>query len=166
MEEYLNEVQARFAFYKDLAERAIAQLSEEDLYYTPDPLSNSIALILKHLVGNLRSRWHHFLTEDGEKPDRHREREFILEPEDRPDKLRQAWEEAWSIVFGELAALRPEDLKRTVTIRQEPHSVIQAIERSLTHTAYHVGQIVYIAKHRKGPDFQSLSIPRGGLSSR
>jgi uncharacterized damage-inducible protein DinB len=146
--------------YKSLGERAIQQTPDEALTVVLDPQSNSIATIVKHLAGNMRSRWTGFLTSDGEKPDRHRDTEFEDPPRSREELLR-IWEEGWRLVFAAVENLTEADLARTITIRTEPHSVMQAINRQLAHYAYHVGQIVYLARHFAGDRWQSLSIPRG-----
>jgi len=147
-------------YYKRLGEQAIAQASDEALTATLDPESNSIAIIVKHLSGNMRSRWRNFLTEDGEKPDRNRDSEFEAAPQTRAEILTM-WEAAWKIVFDELAPLTDEDLGRTVRIRGERHSVMQAINRQVAHYAYHIGQIVYLAKYLSAGSWTSLTIPRG-----
>lgn len=159
---YLTAVLAEFRRYKRLGDGAIEQASDEDLVAAIDDESNSIAVIAKHVGGNLRSRWSDFLTTDGEKPDRDRDAEFVVDPGRATRAAVMAWwEEGWRALFGSLEALAPDDLLRTVTIRGEPHSVVRAIERSLAHTAYHVGQIVLLAKHRRGAEWRSLSIPKG-----
>jgi len=156
---YLEDSLELFRQYKKHAERAIAQVKDEDLFATLDPESNSIAIIVKHMAGNMRSRWTDFLTSDGEKPDRHRDSEFVDPPATR-EALLALWEDGWSRVFGALEPLSDVDLKRTVMIRGEAHSVLQAINRQLAHYAQHVGQIVLLAKHYAGETWQSLSIPR------
>ena len=158
---YLEDVLDQLKKYKAMAERAIAQIDPEDLFRTFDLESNSIAVVMKHMAGNMRSRWTDFLTTDGEKPDRHRDREFELYEGDTPEGLRRAWEQGWALTIGAISALGPDDLDRTVTIRGEPHTVVQAINRQLTHYAYHVGQIVWLARHLAGDEWESLSIPRG-----
>jgi hypothetical protein len=158
---YLTEVQRNFRGYKRLAEGAFAQLQDADFFYTPDPESNSIAVVMKHLSGNLRSRWTDFLTTDGEKPDRDRDQEFEMPPGVSREQLMRQWEDGWNCVLQSLEALQPADLTRTVYIRGEPHSVVQAINRSLTHLAYHVGQIVYLGKHIRKDEWKSLSVPKG-----
>jgi len=150
-----------FSQLKRLADRAIAQLPADALFTQPGPVDNSVAVIMKHVGGNLRSRWQDFLTTDGEKPDRNRDLEFIILPEDTREKLFAQWEESWATLFRELKPLGPADLDRTVRIRGEPITVLQAISRQLTHYAYHVGQIVYVARHLVGASWQSLSIPVG-----
>jgi hypothetical protein len=147
--------------FKSLADRAMAQVTDEQLAQALDPGTNSIAVIVKHIAGNLRSRWTDFLTTDGEKPDRDRDAEFEAPSATRAEML-SAWEHGWSCVFGTLRGLTDADLSRTVTIRGEPHSVTQAINRMIAHTASHIGQIVFLAKHLKGGEWQNLSIPRGG----
>ncbi|MBO2008075.1 DUF1572 family protein [Hymenobacter negativus] len=151
-----------FQQYKALSDRALAQLSEAEWLYRPAPGSNSAAVIVQHMVGNLRSRFTDFLTTDGEKPSRQRDQEFA-EPQDATaiPALKQAWEAAWPILFYLLESLQPEDLLRTVTIRGEAHTVLAAIQRQATHYAYHAGQLVLLAKLIRGEAFQSLSIPRG-----
>jgi hypothetical protein len=146
---------------KEQADGAIAQIGEPEFFAVLDPDANSVALIVKHMVGNMRSRWTDFLTTDGEKPDRERDREFEREPADTRESLLVAWELGWQLVFQAIGGLRPDDLGRTVAIRGEPHLVLEAINRQLTHYAAHVGQIVLLAKHAAGPNWQSLSIPRG-----
>src|SRR5580692_6594670 len=150
-------------FYKRLGDRAMAQISDEALFATIDGESNSIAIIVKHLGGNMRSRWTDFLTSDGEKPDRNRDSEFEAPPTTRAELL-ALWEPSWKIVFDGLATLVEADLTRTIYIRGEAHSVMQAINRNLTHTAYHVGQIVYLAKHVAGSKWNTLTVPRGKSS--
>jgi hypothetical protein len=147
--------------YKDLADRALAQVGDADLFRTLDAESNSIALVVKHLSGNMRSRWRDFLTSDGEKPDRDRDSEFELDAGDTKAALLERWEAGWRLLFAALAGLSPGDLLRTVSIRREPHTVLQAVNRQVTHYAYHVGQIVLLARHFAGPRWISLSIPKG-----
>jgi hypothetical protein len=158
---YLADALSEFRKIKKQGDRAIAQLRDEDLTVAIDPEANSIDVIVKHLAGNMRSRWTDFLTTDGEKPDRHRDSEFEGAASTSRAAVFQRWEEGWTCVFEALEPLSPADLTRQVTIRGEPHSVLQAINRQLTHYAAHVGQIVLLAKHFCGPDWKSLSIPRG-----
>ncbi len=158
---YIEDSLALFAWYKQLAERAIAQVSDQDLFTTLDGESNSIAIIAKHMTGNMRSRWSSFLTTDGEKPDRNRDSEFEEPPATRADLLAM-WESGWSCVFSALQPLADADLSRTVTIRGEPHSVMQAINRQVAHYAHHTGQIVLLAKHFAHGHWQTLSVPRRG----
>ena len=148
-----------FRYYKGLAERAMAQVTGDQLFAVLDDEMNSIAIIVKHMSGNMRSRWTDFLTTDGEKPDRDRDSEFVDPPSTREALVAQ-WEEGWRLVIGTLESLSEPDLQRTVTIRGEPHSVMQAINRQLAHYAYHCGQIVLLAKHFQHHDWKSLSIPR------
>ena len=146
---------------RGLADRAIAQLPETALFAVLDEESNSIAMLMKHLSGNLISRWTDFLTSEGEKPSRDRDSEFRAEPSDTKESLLERWEQGWGRLLATLESLRPEDLERTVTIRGEPCSVLEAIHRQMAHTAYHVGQIVLLAKHYAGSRWQTLSVPRG-----
>jgi hypothetical protein len=156
---YLEDSLTLFRFYKALAERAIAQVSDEQLVEVLDDEMNSIALVVKHMAGNMRSRWTDFLTSDGEKPDRNRDSEFVDPPADR-SSLMAVWEDGWRRVFAAVEPLTEQDLQRSVTIRGEAHSVMQAINRQIAHYAYHCGQIVLLAKHFRGAEWQSLSIPR------
>src|SRR5215472_2374046 len=146
--------------YKSLAERALEQVSDDQLTRALDGESNSIAIIVKHMVGNMCSRWTDFLTTDGEKPDRHRDSEFETPPSTRAE-LMKTWESGWRILFHAVEGLKESDLTRTVYIRAEPHSVMQAINRQIAHYACHVGQIVFLAKHFQSGQWKSLSIPRG-----
>ncbi len=150
---------ALFRFYKKMGEAAMEQVSDEQLFATLDEEMNSIAIIVKHMAGNMRSRWTDFLTSDGEKPNRNRDSEFVAPPATREDLLR-LWSEAWARVFEALEPLSDSDLEREVTIRGEPHSVMQAINRQIAHYAYHCGQIVFLAKHFKSSEWKSLSVPR------
>jgi len=158
---YLDEAFRSFRGYKRMADGALAQLNDQDFFYLPDPESNSVALLVKHIAGNLRSRWTDFLTTDGEKPDRNRDQEFILTPADTREVLMRRWDQTWETVFASVKSLKPEDVTRTVTIRGDAHTVLQALNRSLTHVAYHVGQILYLGKHRRGADWMTMSIPKG-----
>jgi len=162
---YLDEIQRQLRGHKRMAESAIAQLSDEELFKQIDPEANSVAILVRHIAGNARSRFSDFLTSDGEKPDRFRDREFELTSRTTRDEVMRWWEEGWSCVFGAINALKPEDVERTVTIRQEPHTVLQALNRALAHYAQHIGQIVFLAKHLRGPQWQTLSIPRGNQRS-
>jgi hypothetical protein len=159
-EHYLSDALLVFRNLKKMAEKAAAQLDDEEFFRTIDEESNSVALIMKHMAGNMRSRWTDFLTSDGEKPDRHRDSEFIVEGEDRR-AVEERWEAGWRCVFGAVEPLKPEDLLRTVTIRGEPHTVVMAINRQISHYGQHTGQIVFLAKHIKAGAWQTLSIPRG-----
>jgi len=158
---YLEDVADQFRSYKRLADRALAQVRDEDLFVTLDPESNSLAVLIQHMAGNLISRWTGFLTTDGEKPDRDRDSEFETRDGTTREALLARWEEGWRRLFDALAGLTEEDLTRTVLIRAEPHSVIRAIDRQLTHQAYHTGQIVFLAKHLASDHWQNLSVPRG-----
>lgn len=159
---HLRSIVHTYRVYKDLGERAIAQVkSDRDLHRQLDPDSNSIAVIVKHVGGNLRSRFRDFLTTDGEKPDRKRDTEFEVEELVTREEILRWWNEGWAIVLGSVEALTPEDLGRTVTIRGEKLLVTEALNRSLAHTAYHVGQIVYLARHFASGDWTSLTIPKG-----
>ena len=162
---YLKDVDAQARDLKKLADRALAQVSDDDLFETLGRESNSLAVLLQHLGGNLRSRWTDFLTTDGEKPDRNRDSEFETAEETTRADLLARWEEGWSRLFGTLASLTEADLTKTVTIRSEPHTVIRAIDRSLTHAAYHVGQIVFLCKVFADDAWQTLSVPRGGSAA-
>lgn len=159
----LGELKDAYRAQKRLGDGALAQLEDADVNARPDPLANSVAVIVKHLHGNMLSRWTDFLTSDGEKPERRRDEEF---EEERATvaQVRAWWDEAWRVAFAELDALGPADLGRSVTIRGEPHSVPRALLRQLTHTAQHVGQIVLLAKHARGEEWRTLSIPRGGTA--
>jgi hypothetical protein len=156
---YLEDSLTLFRYYKTLAERAMEQVTEEQLFIALDPESNSIGLIVKHMAGNMRSRWTDFLTTDGEKPDRNRDSEFIAPPATRKELL-DLWEEGWLCVFQALEPLSDADLGRTVMIRGEAHSVMQAINRQVAHYANHVGQIVFLSKHLAHHRWQSLTVPR------
>ena len=156
---YLQDSVRVFDYYKTLAERAMAQVTDEHLFTILDHEMNSIALIVKHMAGNMRSRWTDFLTTDGEKPDRNRDSEFVEPPATRAALL-ALWEQGWQHVFTAIQPLTEEDLSRAVTIRGEAHSVMQAINRQIAHYAYHCGQIVLLAKHFNHDSWQSLSLPR------
>jgi Protein of unknown function (DUF1572) len=157
---YLEDSLSLFRYYKILAERAMAQVSDEQLVAASDAEMNSIAVIAKHLAGNMRSRFTDFLTSDGEKPSRHRDTEFEEPPATRAEMLAM-WEDGWTCVFSALEPLSDDDLQKTVTIRGEAHSVMQAINRQLAHYSYHCGQIVLLAKHFGHDHWKSLSVPRG-----
>lgn len=158
---YLETAITEFRSMKKLAERALAQLSEEEFFVMLDPESNSIAILVKHMAGNMRSRWVEFLTSDGEKPDRNRDQEFVLDQTTTREQVMQWWEQGWQHVFTALEPLQPEDAMRKVIIRHEPHTVVQAISRQTAHYAEHVGQIVFLAKHLKSADWVTPSVPRG-----
>jgi hypothetical protein len=158
---YLDDALRQMGKLKAQADKAIAQTSDEHLFALLDPEANSIALIMKHVAGNMRSRWTDFLTSDGEKPDRDRDREFELGQADTREAILSDWEQGWARTFEAISSLSPEDLGRTIRIRGEAHSVIEAINRQTAHYAAHVGQIVLLAKHYAGAEWKSLSIPRG-----
>ena len=158
---YLDEARRQFRGHKRLAEGAIGQLNDEEFFVTLDPESNSIAILIKHLAGNMRSRFTDFLTTDGEKPDRNRDQEFELTPTTTRAEVMRWWEDGWERVFAAIEALKPEDVMRTVTIRGEPHSVLQAINRQIAHYAQHTGQMVFLAKHLRSSEWKTLSVPRG-----
>jgi hypothetical protein len=158
---YLEEIKRQFRGHKRMGEAALAQLEEADFFVTIDPESNSIAALVKHIAGNARSRFTDFLTSDGEKPDRFRDREFEVSEKPAREEVMRWWEQAWIDVFSTLDSLKPDDVQRPVTIRQEPHTVMQALNRALAHYAQHIGQIVFLAKHLRSSQWQTLSIPRG-----
>ena len=160
-EHYLADTKRRFQDYKALGERAMAQVTDQDLHRLLDADANSIALIVKHLAGNLKSRLSDFLTSDGEKPDRNRDAEFESAGVVSRAEMLEWWERGWSVAMTTLDTLTPDDLERTVTIRGEPFLVVEALNRITAHMAYHVGQIVLLAKHFAGPRWTSLSIPKG-----
>ena len=157
---YLTDVAGQFRDLKRLADKAIAQVGDDELFAALNPEANSIAVLMKHVGGNLRSRFTDFLTSDGEKPDRHRDTEFEV-GEDTKATIAKRWEEGWQCLFDALESFADDDLAKTVYIRGEPHSVVKAVNRGMTHSAAHVGQIVLLAKHLRGSDWESLSIPRG-----
>jgi Protein of unknown function (DUF1572) len=156
---YIEDSTELFRHYKRLAERAMDQVTDEQLFVTLDEESNSIAVLVKHMAGNMRSRWSDFLTTDGEKPNRDRDCEFVEPPATRKALL-DAWEDGWTCVFRTLESLSEDDLARTITIRGEAHSVMQAINRQVAHYAHHMGQIVMLAKHFAHNHWQSLSVAR------
>jgi len=145
--------------YKKLGERAFEQVTDEQLFVVLDPEMNSLAILVKHMAGNMLSRWTDFLTSDGEKPDRNRDNEFVEPPANR-EGMMETWEKGWSVVFAAIEPLTDADMTRTVQIRGEAHSVMQAISRQIAHYAYHCGQIVMLAKHFQHKDWKSLSVPR------
>ena len=157
---YVEDSLTLFHQCKKLADGAMAQLTDDQLYAVLDSESNSIAVIIKHMAGNMRSRWTDFLTSDGEKPDRDRDSEFVEPPSGR-EALMHLWEQGWGYLFHALEPLTDADLTRTITIRGEAHSVMQAINRQVSHYSLHVGQIVFLAKHLRGAGWKSLSVPRG-----
>lgn len=157
---YLEDALKELRKLKKLADGAAAQVSDGEFFRAIDPEANSIAVIMKHMAGNMRSRWTDFLTTDGEKPDRRRDAEFVAEGEDRR-AVEGSWEAGWQTVFAALESLRDVDLMRTVTIRGEPHTIVEAVNRQLAHYAQHTGQIIFLAKHLKSSAWKTLSIPRG-----
>lgn len=158
---YLEEIKRQLRGHKRMADAAMAQLSDQDYFVVIDPESNSIATLVKHIAGNARSRFTDFLTSDGEKPDRFRDQEFEISPATTREEVLGWWEKGWGIIFGTLDSLKPGDIERTVTIRNEPHTVLQALNRALAHYAQHIGQIVFLAKHLRSSEWKTLSIPRG-----
>jgi uncharacterized protein DUF1572 len=158
---YIDEARRQLRGQKRLAEGAIAQVKDEELFRTIDPESNSVAILVKHIAGNMRSRFTDFLTSDGEKPNRFRDQEFELNAATTRDDVMRWWEEGWMQVFAALDSLTPEDVLRTVTIRGEPHTVLQAINRQIAHYSGHIGQIIFLAKHLRSNQWNTLSIPRG-----
>lgn len=158
---YLRDALLQLRKYKEIADKAIAQTTDQHFFATLDAENNSIALNMKHTAGNMQSRWKNFLTSDGEKPDRHRDSEFVIEDGETRERITAFWEDGWKVTFAAINPLVAEDLQRVVTIRGEPHTVMEAINRQLTHYSYHVGQMVLLAKHYAGDRWQSLSIPRG-----
>jgi hypothetical protein len=160
-DDYLSDVAKRFRDLKTLADRAIAQAPDAGLFTAIDDASNSIGVLMQHLAGNMRSRWHNFLTSDGEKPDRNRDGEFEAPANQTRAAMLADWESGWNELFTELERVRPEDLARTVTVRHEPLTVVSAINRQLSHAAMHVGQIVMLARHASPGTWKSLSIPKG-----
>ena len=157
--EYLEDSLSLFHYYKKLAERAMEQVSDEQLFQVLDEEMNSIAIVVKHMAGNMRSRWTDFLTADGEKPNRNRDSEFVTPAANRAELLR-IWESGWQCVFDALEPLSEQDLNRRVSIRGEEHSVMQAVNRQIAHYAYHVGQIVFLSKHFQHAGWKPLSVPR------
>jgi uncharacterized protein DUF1572 len=157
---YLEDSIASLRAYKKMAAKALDQLKEEEFFVTLDTEANSIAVIMKHMAGNMFSRWTDFLTSDGEKPNRNRDMEFVIEPKTNKDDILAYWEKGWQQVFAALEPLTADDLGKKVLIRGEEHTVIQAINRQLMHYADHIGQIVFLAKHFRSSEWKSLSIPR------
>jgi hypothetical protein len=159
---YLTDIVRTYRYYKTLGEGAIAQVrADADLHMLIDADSNSIAIVVKHLAGNLRSRFREFLTTDGEKPDRDRDAEFDVAASVTRGEILAWWNEGWTIALQAIEALTPDDLVRTITIRGEEFLVMEALNRLATHAAYHVGQIVYLARHFASPNWTTLSIPKG-----
>ena len=157
---FLDDCLVQLRKLKAQADKAIGQIDDRQFFALLDADANSVALIVKHMAGNMRSRWTDFLTSDGEKPNRHRDSEFEVEKGDTRSAVMGRWEDGWQILLGAISSLQPADLGRTVTIRGEPHTVLQAINRQLSHYSAHVGQIVLLAKHFAGANWQTLSIPK------
>jgi Protein of unknown function (DUF1572) len=157
---FLEDALKSFRDYKKLAEGAFAQVDEADLFRTIDEESNSIAVNMKHMAGNMLSRWTDFLTTDGEKPNRERDMEFVMLPSTTKAEMLAYWEQGWQSVFDAIEPLTAGDLMRIVKIRGQDHTVVQAINRQIAHYSYHVGQIVYLAKHFKSSAWQTLSVPK------
>ncbi len=157
---YLDDAIASFRAYKKLAEKALDQLQDREYFASLDPEANSIAVIMKHLAGNMFSRWTDFLTTDGEKPDRNRDMEFVIESQTTKDDVRAYWERGWQCLFDALEPLQPNDFDRKVLIRGEAHTIVQAVNRQMMHYAQHIGQIVFLAKHFRSSEWKSLTIPR------
>jgi uncharacterized damage-inducible protein DinB len=157
---FLEDALTNFRAYKKLAEKALAQVSDEEFFLSLDEEGNSIAVIIKHMAGNMLSRWTDFLNSDGEKPDRNRDMEFVVAQGAARGDLLALWERGWACLFGALEPLTPSDFSRKVLIRGEEHSIVEAVTRQLTHYAYHTGQIVFLAKHFRSAEWKSLSIPR------
>jgi hypothetical protein len=160
IENYKADALQSFRSYKKLAERALEQVSDDDFFRQIDPESNSIAIIVKHIAGNLHSRWTDFLTADGEKPDRFRDGEFIAFDKDSRESLMRFWETGWQTLFDAIEPIQPADFDKTVTIRGEPHTIVEAINRQLTHYPMHIGQIILLAKHFRSAEWKTLSVPR------
>lgn len=162
---YLQDVVRQYRLYKGYVDKALPRVSDHDLHTELDANSNSIAVIMKHVAGNLRSRFRDFLTADGEKPDRNRDGEFEMPERASRDQILQRWDEAFAIVFGAVEAMTPDDLGRHITIRGEQYLAIEALNRSVAHTASHVGQIVYLARHFAGDTWTSLTIAKGASAN-
>ncbi len=159
VKDYLSDSIASFRSYKKMADRAIAQANDDELFVTIDEEANSIAIVMKHMAGNMLSRWTDFLTTDGEKPTRNRDMEFVVESKNKGELI-DYWECGWNALFTAIEPLQLQDFEKTVTIRGEDHTIVKAINRQLTHYAYHIGQIVFLAKHFRSSEWKSLSIPK------
>ena len=160
VQDYLDDARKAMRAYKKLAEKALDQLTDDEYFSTLDEESNSVAVVMKHMAGNMFSRWTDFLTTDGEKPNRNRDYEFVIGADTTKDEIRDYWERGWECVFAALDPLQIEDLDKRVFIRGEEHTVVRAINRQLMHYSYHIGQIVYLDKHFRATNWNSLSIPR------
>jgi hypothetical protein len=159
VKDYLSDVISSFHSYKKLADNAIAQVKDDELFVTIDDEANSIAIVMKHMAGNMFSRWTDFLTSDGEKPNRNRDMEFVIESKNRAELIAY-WERGWQCLFTAVEPLQLEDFEKVITIRGQEHSIVQALNRQLSHYAYHIGQIVFLAKHFRSSEWKSLSIPK------
>ena len=164
-QEYLEDALSSFRAYKKLADKAVAQTQDDELFVTLDEESNSIAVVMKHIAGNMISRWTDFLTSDGEKADRNRDMEFVIESNTTRDDVLAYWERGWKCVFDAIKPLTPADFDKRVTIRSQEHTIVQAINRQLMHYSYHIGQIVFLAKHFRSSEWQSLSVPRNSSAA-
>jgi len=162
---FLAEALRTFRGYKARAEEAFAQLRAEDWFRLIDPEANSIAIIVKHMAGNMRSRWTDFLTSDGEKPNRDRDSEFVLDRSTTPEQVMEWWNQGWQLVFATLQSLSSEDVEKKIAIRGQKYSVLEAINRQVAHYAEHIGQMILLAKHFRGAEWKSLSIPKGQSST-
>lgn len=160
VQNYFEDAVASLKNYKKLADKAIAQLKDDEFFVTLDDEANSVAVIMKHMAGNMFSRWTDFLTSDGEKPDRNRDMEFVIGPDTTKEDVLDYWERGWACVFAAIEPLKLEDFEKTVSIRGESHTIVMAINRQLMHYSYHIGQIVFLAKHFRSAQWNSLSIPR------
>ena len=160
IQNYRTDAIESFRNYKTMAEKAMAQVTDEEFFKTIDAETNSIALIVKHIAGNQRSRWTDFLTTDGEKPDRFRDSEFVTFNEETRESLMQVWEHGWQTLFDAVDPLTVKDFSKTVAIRGEPHTIVEAINRQLAHYALHIGQILFLAKHLRSKDWKTLSVPK------
>src|SRR5215470_7571393 len=160
VQNYLDDSRSAMRAYKKLAEKALVQIKDEEFFVTLDDESNSVAVVMKHMAGNMISRWTDFLTSDGEKPDRNRDMEFVIDATTTKDDVLAYWERGWKCVIDAIEPLTLEDFEKTVLIRGEKHTIVQAINRQLMHYAYHIGQIVFLAKHFRSAEWTSLSVPR------
>jgi uncharacterized protein DUF1572 len=163
-QDYLADSVSSFRAYKKLADKAIEQLQDAEFFVTLDEEANSVAVVMKHMAGNMISRWTDFLTSDGEKPDRNRDMEFVITADTSKQAVLEYWERGWKTVFDAVEPLRIEDLEKKVFIRGQEHTVVQAINRQIAHYAYHIGQIVFQAKHFRSAEWKSLSIPKNKSS--
>jgi hypothetical protein len=160
-EVFLTSITSTFQSQKRSAEKAIDQLPDDKLHVALDANTNSVAVIMRHMAGNLRSRFADFLTTDGEKPNRNRDGEFVLDPSTPREQIMHDWESGWRVLFDTLASLKPEDLTKTITIRHEPYGVIDALLRAVAHQGYHVGQITQLARYLAKDQWTTITIPRG-----